>query len=75
MNESISNAAIELGERRIAELRAILAPLLAKPIHTTRLDDERCLFCGSESDTPGLIVHAPGCPVLRRDELLGRGGA
>jgi hypothetical protein len=73
----------------IAELRAILAPLLDDPF----VGDEgafSCQFCrvtlGPEWDATThnhgplryphrdahLFVHAPDCPVLRKDDLLGR---
>jgi hypothetical protein len=65
----------------IAELRAVLAPLL---------DDEgwafhhsapagaygiaECVFCGAACGDYGQppLTHAPDCPVLRKDALLGR---
>lgn len=53
----------------VAELRAVLAPLLDEPWRTIANygePDERCVFC-DETDP-----HAPDCPVLRRDALLGR---
>ncbi len=70
-------------DRIIAELRAVLAPLLDAQHHWTpktlsrRTDQEGrilegwelvCMFCRCEPDQP----HAPDCAVLRRDELLGR---
>lgn len=60
----------------VAELRAILAPLLDEPMRPTGNinDDDECVFCQAVreifSKTP--TVHAPGCAVLRRDALLGR---
>lgn len=58
----------------IAELRAILAPLLENPWRDggdigdgDQATD--CLFCGPQSRIGG--THAPDCPVLRKDALLG----
>ncbi|HYF46343.1 MAG TPA: hypothetical protein VD926_09050, partial [Acidimicrobiales bacterium] len=59
------------------ELRAILTPLLDKPLRyptiheTIEVSDEmgECLFCGQDNWTN---PHTPGCPVLNRDRLLGR---
>lgn len=65
-----------LAERsaEVTELRAILAPLLNKPLDQ-RAIDRRCRFCAER--TPGEWAyqenHTPDCPVLRRDALLGRG--
>lgn len=53
------------------ELRAILAPLLADPIGSNEYG-VYCDFCHVESDTSAVLVHAPDCPVLRRDALLGQ---
>jgi hypothetical protein len=50
--------------------RAVLAPLLDEPwreIANYGEPERRCVFC----DGPH-IRHDAGCPVLRRDELLGR---
>jgi hypothetical protein len=59
-------------ERRLAEVRGVLAPLLDQPYFVRRVvdGDERneCGFC---AQAPG-DAHADGCPVLRKDELLGR---
>jgi hypothetical protein len=63
------------------ELRAILAPLLDDPIDANECHDESwyvCRFCGKEAEVvevhPRVYAcdHAPDCPVLRKDELLGR---
>lgn len=51
-------------DETIAALRAVLAPLLDDP----RAEEGRCIFCDDLLDNR----HAPDCPVLRRDELLGR---
>lgn len=56
------------------ELRAVLAPLLARPYADDR---DGCLFCEStlswlDYDADLVDEHRPGCPVLRRDALLGR---
>jgi hypothetical protein len=76
-------------DEQIAELRAILAPLLDDPIK-----NETCQFCGAEireaymaygpyrfpdgqvldlgpRRIPSQGEHAPNCPVLRKDALLG----
>jgi len=61
---------------RIDELRAVLAPLLDDPNAPRSGDGEYdfgcCVFCHCE--VPGTVPgeHAPDCPVLRKDELLGR---
>jgi hypothetical protein len=59
-------------ERQLAEVRAVLAPLLDQPYFIRRVvdGDERneCGFCAA---VPG-DEHADGCPVLRKHELLGR---
>lgn len=53
------------------ELRAVLAPLLDKPFEY--IDTEACLFCNGDRHGEGYgPVHDEGCPVLRKDELLGR---
>lgn len=75
----------------IADLRAVLAPLLDDPIrHEWDTFDgvDVCLLCGADNtimpkpgswretlrmpECSGPVQHAPDCPVLRRDELLGR---
>lgn len=59
----------------IADLRAVLAPLLEQPYVDWSEGEygRTCRFCLSgepyRGDPP---VHTPDCPVLRDDELLGR---
>lgn len=59
---------------RIEALRAVLAPLLDEPAE--RWNDEHkameCLFCHGTNVGEPEDYHKPNCPVLRRDELLGR---
>lgn len=68
-------------DAHIGELRAVLAPLLDNPL----LEDANapgavtCVVCRrytnyyAEGDwRPRAPLHEDGCPVLRRDELLGR---
>lgn len=67
---AMTTAAFELmgGQRDV--LRAILAPLLDEPFVPGPNGSDMgldCLFC--RVDEPS---HEPNCPVLRRDELLGR---
>lgn len=53
------------------ELRAILAPLLDGPeveIGAYGGGTITCVFC----DAATVHGHKPGCPVLRKDQLLGR---
>jgi hypothetical protein len=54
----------------IAELRAVLGPILTAPC---RWDAGRreyaCVLCDEARDDAA--THRPDCPVLRRDELLG----
>lgn len=57
---------------RIAELQAILAPLLARPIRPGEPAGFACLFCGTPDTEEHGERHATGCAVLRRDALLGR---
>lgn len=63
--------------RQRDELRVILAPLLddwfrVTPERATAIGV--CRFCHEDQPISGstLIEHAAGCPVLRRDALLGR---
>jgi hypothetical protein len=55
-------------------LRAILAPLLTEPERIAPSDaGKECLFCRVVQEWwPDPFEHEPDCPVLRRDELLGR---
>lgn len=53
-------------EAEIADLRAILAPLLANPLRSSR-GEPYCLFCTADRGD-----HSDDCPVLRKDALLGR---
>jgi len=63
---------IETLRDEVAELRAILAPLLWDPIRWEGMPDANvCVFCGSEAKYRK-PEHAPDCPVLRKDALLGR---
>lgn len=57
----------------VAELRAVLAPLLDEPIIDVAGEFEVCRFCGEgDSNAFGRTsAHAPECPVLRANELLG----
>lgn len=60
------------------DLRAVLAPLLDDPIvwvWNGRREYRRCGVCDATATDPDLepFPHHPDCPVLRRDELLGRG--
>ena len=62
-------------DETIAELRAVLAPLLDNPFRdlwTYSDPDETCVFCEHVGLAFDRQSHEPGCPVLRRDELLGR---
>jgi hypothetical protein len=61
-------------EAQLAAVRAVLAPLLDSPIC-----EHACVFCGAADPArdnpwgpPPEVQHRPGCPVPRRDELLGR---
>lgn len=57
----------------IEELRAVLAPLLERPIVSQGVPAANvCVSCHAESehDEPW---HDRDCPVLRKDELLGPG--
>lgn len=76
-------AALQLAEtrRQRDELRAILAPLLDNPIPAPIT---RCVHCERRiferdpwgADGNGVYdprYHTDDCPVLRRDEILGRG--
>jgi hypothetical protein len=81
---TVYEAALDAGERRIAELRAILAPLLEDPFeYEGQAGPARraymCRFClrtsyvGEHDVRAGMLgEHAPDCRVLRRDALLGR---
>lgn len=53
----------------VAELRAVLRPLLDDPTRQDKEGTDYCLFCDRPWPLPG--EHAPDCPVLRRDALLG----
>jgi hypothetical protein len=67
-------------DRLIDDLRSVLAPKLDDPW----IDDAdnvcvECYWCGANNFPTDLnhyprppIEHEPNCPVLRRDELLGR---
>lgn len=57
----------------IDELRAVLAPLLDQPwAYGPQGGDagQCCAWCLRFADEEG--PHAPNCPVLRKDALLGR---
>ena len=60
---------------QLAELRALLAPLLDEPIIQRPAGmgsfTEECRFCGIERCN-GDEEHAACCPVLDKDRLLGR---
>lgn len=56
--------------RQIATLRAVLAPLLDNPVDLQ--EGRECLFCGQRAYRLESAGHADHCPVLRRNELLGR---
>jgi hypothetical protein len=59
-------------ERQLADVRAVLAPLLDQPYFVRRvIDGDERSECGFCAEAPG-DEHADGCPVLRKDELLGR---
>ncbi len=76
-------------EAKIAALRAVLKPLLEKPLVSITCMDEiefttkgygLCLHCGVDVEPtyrsiPSFpgVPHAPSCPVLHRAELLGEG--
>ena len=59
-------------ERKLADVRAVLAPLLDQPYFVRRTVDgherNECGFCAQALGDE----HADGCPVLRKDDLLGR---
>lgn len=78
--ELYAQDAADAAEQRDS-LRAILAPLLDNPYRTiANYGDpyEECVFCECvpESHYPygpnDRKDHEPDCPVLRKDELLGR---
>jgi hypothetical protein len=57
----------------IAELRTVAAPLLDEPFYIDPFHRPArmiCVFCRTVQGHS--VVHAPDCPVLHRDELLGR---
>lgn len=55
----------------VAALQAILAPLLRRPIRPRLPAGFACVFCGEPDTEEHGERHAPACPVLRIDELLG----
>jgi hypothetical protein len=63
---------MERMDAHIGELRAILAPQLDDPAIIGNRG-YYCLFCNAEDWDPNAIPHKADCPVLRKDELLGRG--
>lgn len=62
-------AEIEQHLAAVAELRAVLAPLLDDP---HRNGSHFCVFCGAFLMDGDSGEHESDCPVLRRDALLGR---
>jgi hypothetical protein len=57
----------------IAEMRAVLAPLLDEPFYIDPFHQPVRMVCVVCRTVQGHSVeHAPDCPVLRRDALLGR---
>ena len=59
-------------ERERDELRAILQPLLDQPIRFVgEPASNECIFCEADSAWHD-PHHRPSCPVLRRDQILGR---
>lgn len=62
----------------IKHLRALLAPLLDDPLRYHSAKHWYCLFCevANRPGSPGFdapaFPHAPTCPVLERDHILGR---
>ena len=58
----------------VRRLRAILAPLLDSPADPC--DGEFCVFCGhggqGYEESRRRHMHLLDCPVLSRDEILGR---
>jgi hypothetical protein len=62
-------------DEQIAELRAALAPLLDEPLIDDGTAHIQCRVCLKETTCPPWPrppLHEPDCPVLRKDELLGR---
>ena len=56
---------------KVTELRAVLAPLLDRPFIAGQ-DGDACVWCLGLDDGLGDANHEPDCPVLRKNELLGR---
>jgi hypothetical protein len=52
---------------RIAALTAAIEPLLDHPL-VSGMDGDSCVWCSAIDDAD----HEANCPVLRKDELLGR---